>query len=86
MALSTFWTLLQSQAHSVKSKWYLQEVGFYKAACGLYDGTSRTAHWDGKNAVGEHVANGVYFYTLKSRRFFCDGEDADAEIDVNSES
>ncbi len=32
---------------------------------GMYQGKSRAAHWDGKNAVGESVASGVYFYTLK---------------------
>ena len=31
---------------------------------GIYQGKSRAAHWDGRNAVGEAVASGVYFYTL----------------------
>ena len=35
----------------------------YQAA-GMYRGRSRAAYWDGKNAVGEPVASGVYFYTL----------------------
>lgn len=33
---------------------------------GIYQSRSRAAHWDGKNAVGEPVASGVYFYTLKA--------------------
>lgn len=31
---------------------------------GIYQSRSRAAHWDGKNAHGEPVASGVYFYTL----------------------
>ena len=33
-------------------------------AAGVYHNRSRAAYWDGKNAVGESVASGVYFYTL----------------------
>ena len=36
---------------------------------GMYQGKSRAAHWNGKNAVGESVASGVYFYTLKAGDF-----------------
>ncbi len=36
---------------------------------GIYQGKSRAAHWDGKNEVGESVASGVYFYTLKAGDF-----------------
>lgn len=36
---------------------------------GTYQGKSRAAYWDGKNAVGESVASGVYFYTLKAGEF-----------------
>ena len=32
---------------------------------GVYQNRSRAAHWDGKNEVGEPVASGIYFYTLK---------------------
>lgn len=31
---------------------------------GMYQSRNRAAHWDGKNAVGEAVASGVYYYTL----------------------
>ena len=31
---------------------------------GIYHNRSRAAYWDGKNAFGEPVASGVYFYTL----------------------
>ncbi len=33
-------------------------------ASGRYDERSRAAYWDGKNALGEPVASGIYFYTL----------------------
>ncbi len=36
---------------------------------GTYQSRSRAAHWDGKNALGEPVASGVYFYTLKADDF-----------------
>ena len=32
---------------------------------GVYQNKSRAAYWDGKNNLGEPVASGVYFYTLK---------------------
>ena len=31
---------------------------------GTYQSRSRAAYWDGKNALGEPVASGIYFYTL----------------------
>ena len=31
---------------------------------GMYQSRSRAAYWDGRNAVGEPVASGIYFYTL----------------------
>ena len=36
---------------------------------GLYDSRSCAAYWDGRNAFGEPVASGVYFYTLKASNF-----------------
>ena len=36
---------------------------------GLYHVRSRAAYWDGRNAVGEKVASGVYFYTLRAGDF-----------------
>ena len=38
-------------------------------AAGMYQSRSRAAYWDGKNAIGEHVASGVYFYTLTAGEF-----------------
>ena len=36
---------------------------------GLYESRSRAAYWDGRNAQGEPVASGVYFYTLTAGDF-----------------
>ena len=36
---------------------------------GIYQNRSRAAYWDGRNAQGEPVASGVYFYTLKAGDF-----------------
>ena len=33
---------------------------------GFYTDRARAAHWDGRNSVGERVANGVYFYQLQA--------------------
>ena len=36
---------------------------------GFYMTQSSAAYWDGRNSTGEHVASGVYFYTLKTDNF-----------------
>ena len=36
---------------------------------GLYQRKSRAAYWDGRNAFGEPVASGLYFYTLTAGNF-----------------
>ncbi|MCG9132647.1 T9SS type A sorting domain-containing protein [Candidatus Poribacteria bacterium] len=36
---------------------------------GIYQSRSRAAYWDGRNAIGEPVASGVYFYTLTADDF-----------------
>ena len=36
---------------------------------GIYEGRSRAAYWNGRNALGEPVASGVYFYTLQAGEF-----------------
>ena len=36
---------------------------------GVYQSRSRAAYWDGRNAQGEPVASGVYFYTLTAGDF-----------------
>ena len=36
---------------------------------GIYHSKSRAAYWDGRNAQGEKVASGVYFYTFSAGDF-----------------
>ncbi len=36
---------------------------------GIYQNKSQAAYWDGKNALGEPVASGLYFYTLTTGDF-----------------
>ena len=38
-------------------------------AAGMYQSRSRAAYWDGRNQVGEPLASGLYFYTLKAGEF-----------------
>ena len=33
---------------------------------GYYTSRSRAAYWDGRNAIGEPIASGIYFYQLKA--------------------
>ena len=33
---------------------------------GYYTSRSRAAYWDGRNAIGERVASGIYFYQLQA--------------------
>ena len=42
-------------------------LGFQTA--GTYRARSRAAYWDGRNAAGETVASGIYFYTLQAGQF-----------------
>ena len=39
-------------------------IGFQ--AAGFYNSRERAAYWDGRNAVGERVASGIYFYQLET--------------------
>ena len=43
------------------------DLGYRRA--GSYDSRGRAAYWDGRNAAGEPVASGVYFYTLSAGDF-----------------
>ena len=43
------------------------DLGHQRA--GMYQSKVRAAYWDGRNAVGEPVASGIYFYTLTAGDF-----------------
>ena len=47
----------------------VRTLGLGHRSVGLYESRSRAAYWDGKNALGEPVASGVYFYTLSAGEF-----------------
>ena len=47
----------------------VRELDFGYQPAGVYRIRSRAAYWDGKNAVGESVASGVYFYTFTAGDF-----------------
>lgn len=38
-------------------------------SAGVYQSKSRAAYWDGRNALGEPVASGIYFYTLTAGKY-----------------
>ena len=42
-------------------------LGFQSA--GFYNSRSRAAYWDGRNALGERVSSGIYFYQLTTPSF-----------------
>ena len=43
------------------------DVGYQPA--GIYRSKHRAAYWDGRNDIGEPVASGLYFYTLRTSDF-----------------
>ena len=47
----------------------VRSLNLGQQTAGVYKSQHRAAYWDGKNGVGEAVASGVYFYTLKAGDF-----------------
>ena len=43
-------------------------------SAGVYRSKSRAAYWDGRNALGESVASGIYFYTFTAGEFSATGK------------
>ncbi len=52
----------------------VRTLGLGYQPAGIYQYRSRAAYWDGRNAVGEPVASGVYFYTLTAGDFTATGK------------
>ena len=47
----------------------VQRLELGHQAAGIYQSRSHAAYWDGQNEQGEHVASGIYFYTLTAGDF-----------------
>ena len=47
----------------------IRQLALGHQAAGIYQSRSRAAYWDGRNAFGEPVASGLYFYTLTAGDF-----------------
>ncbi len=56
-------TIYASNGHVIR------QLALGHQPAGVYQSRSRAAYWDGRNAVGEPVASGVYFYTLTAGDF-----------------
>ena len=56
-------TIYNIQGHVVRDL----DLGHQRA--GMYHSRNRAAYWDGRNAQGEPVASGIYFYTLTAGDF-----------------
>ena len=54
--------------HSSDGK-LVRTLALGQVSAGIYQSRSRAAYWDGRNAQGEPVASGVYFYTLTAGDF-----------------
>ncbi|MXV75485.1 T9SS type A sorting domain-containing protein, partial [Candidatus Poribacteria bacterium] len=52
----------------------IRQLAFGHLPAGIYHSKSRSAYWDGRNALGESVASGVYFYTLTAGDFIATGK------------
>ena len=44
----------------------IRTLQFGHQSAGYYTGRDRAAYWDGRNAFGEQVASGLYFYQLET--------------------
>ena len=47
----------------------VRQLALGHQSAGIYQSRSHAAYWDGRNALGEPVASGVYFYTLTAGEF-----------------
>ena len=44
----------------------IRTLAFGHQSAGYYTGRDRAAYWDGRNALGEQVSSGLYFYQLET--------------------
>jgi len=49
----------------------VKTIDLGKKQVGSYMTKEKAVYWDGKNELGEHVASGIYFYSLQANNFSC---------------
>lgn len=49
--------------------WLVRRIDFGNQRAGVYLGKGTAAYWNGRNASGEEVASGLYFYNLQAGDF-----------------
>ena len=64
----------------------IRTLQFGHQSAGYYTGRDRAAYWDGRNALGEQVASGLYFYQLETDDDVVNAEDGYFEIAISSPS
>ena len=58
----------------------IRTLQFGHQSAGYYTGRDRAAYWDGRNAFGEQVASGLYFYQLETDEMSSTAENGYFEV------
>ena len=58
-------TDVQIWIYDINGAW-VRQLDLVHQRPGYYTDRSRAAYWEGRNAVGERVASGIYFYRLRA--------------------
>ena len=61
----------------------IRSLQFGHQSAGYYTGRDRAAYWDGRNALGEQVASGLYFYQLETDEMSLTAENGYFEVAVS---
>ena len=51
---------------SVADGQLVRQINLGLKSAGNYQGSDRSIYWDGRNASGEQVSSGIYFYRLEA--------------------
>ena len=62
----------------------IRTLQFGHQSAGYYTGRDRAAYWDGRNALGEQVASGLYFYQLETDEMSFTAENGYFEVAIGS--
>ena len=63
----------------------IRTLQFGHQSAGYYTGRDRAAYWDGRNALGEQVASGLYFYQLETDEMSLNAENGYFEVAISSQ-